>query len=80
MCNDILHYYMEINMAKKAENETKKLNVTLVKSTAGRLVKQQRTVEALGLKKIHQTVTVDDTPAMRGMINVVSHLVTVTEA
>ncbi|MBD5132597.1 MAG: 50S ribosomal protein L30 [Clostridiales bacterium] len=67
-------------MAKKAENETKKLNVTLVKSTAGRLVKQQRTVEALGLKKIHQTVTVDDTPAMRGMINVVSHLVTVTEA
>ena len=67
-------------MAKKAENQTKKLNVTLVKSTAGRLVKQQRTVEALGLKKLHQTVTVDDTPAMRGMIRTVSHLVTVTEA
>ncbi len=67
-------------MAKKAENQTKKLNVTLVKSTAGRLVKQQRTVEALGLKKLHQTVTVDDTPAMRGMIRTVCHLVTVTEA
>lgn len=68
-------------MAKKSENnENKKLNVTLVKSTAGRLVKQQRTVEALGLKKLHQTVTVADTPAMRGMIRTVSHLVTVTEA
>ena len=67
-------------MAKKVEEQTKKLCVTLVKSTAGRLVKQQLTVQALGLKKLHQSVTVDDTPAMRGMINVVSHLVTVTEA
>ncbi|WP_251182822.1 50S ribosomal protein L30 [Anaerocaecibacter muris] len=68
-------------MAKKAEKtENKKLNVTLVKSAAGRLEKQQRTVEALGLKKLHQTVTVEDNPAMRGMIRTVSHLVTVTEA
>ena len=69
-------------MAKKAaeKKEGKKLVVTLVKSTAGRLVKQQRTVEALGLKKIRQSVTVDDTPAMRGMIRTVSHLVTVVEA
>lgn len=66
-------------MAKKATEQTKKLNVTLVKSTAGRLVKQQRTVEALGLKKLHQSVTVEDTPAMRGMIRTVCHLVTVTE-
>ena len=67
-------------MAKKAEQkEVKKLTVTLVKSTAGRLVKQQRTVEALGLKKLHQTVKVQDTPAMRGMIRTVCHLVTVTE-
>ena len=68
-------------MAKKAEQkEVKKLTVTLVKSTAGRLVKQQRTVEALGLKKLHQSVVVEDTPAMRGMIRTVCHLVTVTEA
>ena len=67
-------------MAKKAEKqENKKLRVTLVKSTAGRLVKQQRTVEALGLKKIHQSVEVEDTPAMRGMIRTVVHLVTVEE-
>lgn len=68
-------------MAKKAEKtENKKLNVTLVKSAAGRLEKQQRTVEASGLKRLHQTVTVEDNPAMRGMIRTVSHLVTVTEA
>ncbi len=67
-------------MAKKAEQKTNKLEVTLVKSTAGRLEKQQRTVEALGLHKINQTVTVDDTPAMRGMIRVVCHLVSVKEA
>lgn len=68
-------------MAKKAEKtENKKLNVMLVKSVAGRLEKQQRTVEALGLKRLHQTVTVEDNPAMRGMIRTVSHLVTVTEA
>lgn len=67
-------------MAKKAEKtENKKLSVTLVKSTAGRLIKQQRTVEALGLKKLHQTVVVEDTPAMRGMIRTVSHLVAVAE-
>lgn len=64
-------------MAKKTE---KQLRVELVKSPAGRLEKQQRTVEALGLRKLHQSVTVADTPAMRGMIRTVSHLVAVTEA
>lgn len=66
-------------MAKKDTKQNKKLSVTLVKSPAGRLVKQQRTVQALGLKKVHQSVTVDDTPAMRGMIHVVNHLVEVQE-
>lgn len=66
-------------MAKNEKKQEKTLTVTLVKSTAGRLVKQQRTVEALGLKKLHQSVKVADTPAMRGMIRTVSHLVAVTE-
>ncbi len=57
----------------------KKLKITLVKSTSGRLVKQQRTVQALGLKKINSTVVKDDNPAIRGMIFVVKHLVTVEE-
>lgn len=66
-------------MATKKQEKQKTLTVTLVKSTAGRLEKQQRTVEALGLKKIRQSVTLPDNAATRGMINVVSHLVTVTE-
>ena len=67
-------------MAKKEQAETKKLKVTLVKSTIGCLDKQKKTVQALGLKKIRSSVVVSDTPAMRGMIFVVKHLVTVEEA
>ena len=65
-------------MAKKSENN-KKLKRTLVKSTIGRLEKQKRTVEALGLKKIGSVVVKQDNPAMRGMIFVVKHLVEVEE-
>ena len=68
-------------MAKKTDKaETKQLKVTLVKSTIGCLDKQKKTVQALGLKKIRSSVVVSDTPAMRGMIFVVKHLVTVEEA
>ena len=56
-----------------------KLKITLVKSTIGRKENQIKTVEALGLKKIRSVVEHDDTPAIRGMINRVSHLVTVEE-
>ena len=57
----------------------KKLKITLIKSTSGRLVKQKRTVEALGLTKIHSSVIVNDNDAVRGMIFVVKHLVKVEE-
>ncbi|MDE7395830.1 MAG: 50S ribosomal protein L30 [Clostridiales bacterium] len=68
-------------MANKTQQaETKKLKVTLVKSTIGCLDKHKKTVQALGLKKIRSSVVVDDTPAMRGMIFVVKHLVSVEEA
>lgn len=56
-----------------------KLEITLKKSVAGRVEKQKATVEALGLKKIGQTVTQEDNAAIRGMINVVAHLVEVKE-
>ncbi len=58
----------------------KMIKITLVKSTAGRLVKQQRTVEALGLRKIGQTVVKKDNECTRGMIFTVKHLVEVSEA
>ena len=56
-----------------------KLSVTLVKSTIGRKDDQIATVKALGLKKIRDNVTQEDNPAIRGMINKVSHLVEVQE-
>ena len=57
--------------------ENAKLKITLVKSTISCLKKQKETVKALGLNKINSSVVVDDTPAMRGMIFVVKHLVKV---
>lgn len=64
-------------MAKK---QSKKLKITLVRSTIGRLRVQKDTVRALGLRKMHQTVEHADTPSIRGMINKVNHLVKVEEA
>jgi len=63
-------------MAKKV---AKKLKITLVRSTIGRLKVQKDTVRALGLRKMHHTVEHADTPAIRGMINRVAHLVKVEE-
>ncbi|WP_284141027.1 MULTISPECIES: 50S ribosomal protein L30 [unclassified Virgibacillus] len=59
---------------------SKKLEITLTKSVIGAKEGQKRTVEALGLKKIRQSVVLEDTPAIRGMVNKVSHLLTVKEA
>jgi large subunit ribosomal protein L30 len=56
-----------------------KLRVTYVKSTIGYNKRQKSTIRALGLRKLNQTVVHDDTPAIRGMINSVSHLVAVEE-
>jgi len=60
--------------------KTKELKVTLVKSKHGRLKKHKACVAGLGLRKMHQTVTVADTPENRGMINRVSYLLSVEEA
>ena len=56
-----------------------KLRVTLVKSTIGAIPKQVKTVEALGLNKLHITVELPDNAAVRGMIYKVNHLVKVEE-
>ena len=64
--------------AKKAE--TKKLKITLVKSTIGQVPKNRATVEAMGLRKIHQTVELPDNAATRGQIQKVRHMVKVEEA
>jgi large subunit ribosomal protein L30 len=55
----------------------KKIKVTLNKSTIGRLKAHKACVAGLGLRKIRQTVEVEDTPAVRGMINKVYYMVSV---
>ena len=56
-----------------------KLQITLVRSVIGRPQTQRVTVKTLGLRKLNTTVVHNDTPAIRGMINKVSHLLSVTE-
>ena len=60
--------------------DPKELKVTLVKSKHGRLKSHKACVAGLGLRKMHQTVTVKDTPENRGMINRISYLLSVEEA
>ncbi|KEI73196.1 MULTISPECIES: 50S ribosomal protein L30 [Endozoicomonas] len=55
----------------------KMIKVTLLKSTSGRLESHKACVRGLGLRRIRHTVEVEDTPAVRGMINKVSYLVRV---
>ena len=57
----------------------KMIKITLTKSTIGATPHQRIVVEALGLKKMHQTVELVDNAATRGAIAKVSHLVTVEE-
>ncbi len=56
-----------------------KLHITLTKSPIARLEKQIRTVEALGLRKIGQTVVKEDNPCVRGQIFRIRHMVKVEE-
>ena len=66
-------------VAKKKTDEVKRISIKQIRSGIGRLKKHRRTLEALGIKRHQQTVIHNDTPAIRGMINQVSHMVEVTE-
>ncbi|MBY6038444.1 50S ribosomal protein L30 [Fictibacillus nanhaiensis] len=57
----------------------KKLEITLTRSVIGRPETQRVVVKTLGLRKMHQTVVHEDNAAIRGMVNKVSHLLTVKE-
>jgi large subunit ribosomal protein L30 len=64
-------------MPKKSAQKT--LRITQIKSGIGFPADQKRTVRALGLKRMHHTVEQADSPAVRGMIFKVKHLVEVEE-
>ena len=57
--------------------KAKRIQVTLTQSTIGRLPKHKETVRGLGLRRIGHTVELEDTPAVRGMINKVNYMVSV---
>ncbi len=58
----------------------KQLKVTLVKSKFGRLPKHRACVSGLGLRRMHHTVLVDDTPENRGMVNRIAYMLRVEQA
>jgi large subunit ribosomal protein L30 len=66
-------------MATKSKAKSKKLRLTYTKSAIGYTVRQKATIKALGFRKLNETVEHDDTPDIRGMVNKVSHLITVEE-
>lgn len=66
-------------MAAKKE-AAKTLKITLIKSTIGQVPKNRATIEAMGLRKINQTVELPDNASTRGQIQKVRHMVRVEEA
>ena len=63
----------------KKESTGKTIRVTLVRSPIGYTKDQKETAKALGLRRLHQTVEHKDTPALRGMVRKIIHLVQVEE-
>ena len=55
------------------------IKIKQIKSRANRPIDQKRTLDSLGLTKMNKVVELEDTPAVRGMINKVSHLVKVVD-
>ena len=55
------------------------IKITLTKSPIGRIPAQRKKVVAIGIGKLNSSVVKEDTPAIRGMVNTVSHLVTVED-
>jgi large subunit ribosomal protein L30 len=60
-------------------NASGRIRIKQVRSAIGYQQRQRATLRGLGVRRLHQIVEVEDTPAIRGMINKVSHLVQVLE-
>ena len=60
-------------------SKNKKVCITLVKSPIGCSTRQKRTVKALGLRRLYQSVIQEDNPVTRGMVEKVRHLVEVED-
>lgn len=62
---------------KSAAGKTGRIRVTLVRSPTGKIGAHRATVRGLGLRRMHQTVELADTPEIRGMVNKVDYMVRV---
>ncbi|SMN16733.1 LSU ribosomal protein L30p (L7e) [uncultured Candidatus Thioglobus sp.] len=69
----------EKKVVKKAPAKKSTVTVTLLKSYFGRLPSHRATITGLGLKRINHTVTLENTPSVRGMINKVAYLLKVED-
>jgi large subunit ribosomal protein L30 len=67
-------------MATKKDTAARTVRVTLVKSPFGQIHRHRATARGLGLRRMHQTVVVADTPEIRGMLDASRHLFRVEEA
>ncbi len=66
-------------MTEPSASKVKVVRITLIKSPIGYSQRHKATLRALGLRRMHQTIEQADTPALRGMLAKVSHLVEVEE-
>ncbi len=66
-------------MTEPSASKAKVVRITLIKSPIGYSQRHKATLRALGLRRMHQTIEQADTPALRGMLAKVSHLVEVEE-
>jgi large subunit ribosomal protein L30 len=62
-----------------AKKKAARIEITQTRSGIGQQGRHRRTLRALGIKRHQQSVVHDDTPAIRGMINQISHMVSVRE-
>jgi large subunit ribosomal protein L30 len=66
-----------VSRLRREQSQVARLSIKLVKSGIGYNEDQKRTLRALGLRRLNQTVVKEDSAAMRGMVDRVRHLVTV---
>ena len=66
-------------MDSQSNPSTKVLRITLVRSPLGNTLRHKATVRSLGLRRMHQTVELADSPQLRGMVAKVAHMITVEE-
>lgn len=62
-----------------SKETSKNISVTLIRSPIGALPRHRDCVRGLGLRRMHHTVVLADTPAIRGMVNKITHLLKVQE-